>query len=115
MGPACLLCPWRIHVRIYSLPRHIQLPKLACDCTPYLALYLFPAASAGPCQLQTKEEIAKRTQLLLQIATSGLKVEEEMEKHASELDFACVRLMEKRIEAAHRCEPSLSDMPAAVL
>lgn len=25
-----------------------------------------------------------------------------MEKHVSEFDFACVRLMEKRIEAAHR-------------
>ena len=50
-------------------------------------------------------EIAKKTQLLLQIASSGLKVEEVMEEHASELDFACVRLMEKRIEAAYRQGP----------
>ncbi|CAL5227419.1 g10379 [Coccomyxa viridis] len=63
----------------------------------------------------TKEEIAKRTQLLLQIATSGLKVEEEMEKHASELDFACVRLMEKRIEAAHRAGESRTGLEGLVL
>jgi hypothetical protein len=55
---------------------------------------------------QTDEEIAKKTQLLLHIATSGVKVEEEMEKHASELDFACIRLMEKRIEAAYKSVPS---------
>ena len=54
---------------------------------------------------QTKVEIAKKTQLLLQIASSGLKVEEMMEEHASELDFACVRLMEKRIEAAYKQGP----------
>ena len=34
-----------------------------------------------------------------------------MEKYASELDFACVRLMEKRIEAAHR-SGILIDPPA---
>ena len=61
---------------------------------------------------QTDEEIAKKTQLLLQIATSGVKVEEEMEKHATELDFACVRLMEKRIEAAHKSVPSSITPPA---
>ena len=54
---------------------------------------------------QTKAEIAEKTQLLLQIASSGLKVEEVMEYHASELDFACVRLMEKRIEAAYKQGP----------
>jgi len=57
------------------------------------------------CLMQSKEEMSKKTQLLLHIATSGLKVEEEMEKHASELDFACVRLMEKRLEAARRQAP----------
>lgn len=61
---------------------------------------------------QTDEEIAKKTRLLLQIATSGVKVEEEMEKHATELDFACVRLMEKRIEAAYKSVPSSITPPA---
>lgn len=61
---------------------------------------------------QTDEEIAKKTQLLLQIATSGVKVEEEMEKHASELDFACIRLMEKRIEAAYKSDSSSITLPA---
>ena len=55
---------------------------------------------------QTKAEIARKTQLLLQIASSGLKVEEVMEEHASELDLSCVRLMEKRIEAAYKQGPS---------
>lgn len=67
------------------------------------------------CIAQSKKEIAKRTELLLQIATSGLKVEEEMEKHASELDFACVRLMEKRLEAAHRSISCACGLPAACL
>ncbi len=52
--------------------------------------------------MQTDEDIAKKTRLLLQIATSGVKVEEELEMHSFELDFACARLMEKRIEAAHK-------------
>lgn len=49
---------------------------------------------------QSKEEIGRRTRLLLDIATAGAKVEEVIAQHASELDFAAVRLLEKRIEVA---------------
>lgn len=52
--------------------------------------------------LQDKETIGRMTRVLLAIATAGEKVEEVMQEHAAELDFAAVRLMEKRIEAAYK-------------
>ena len=84
------------------MPCYQWLPSLPLLPPISWAWLTLPAVSVPASTMQTREEVAKRTQLLLQIATSGLKVEEEMEKHASELDFACVRLMEKRVEAAHR-------------
>lgn len=52
--------------------------------------------------MQDKEAIAKKTRVLLAICTSGAKVEEALLENAAELDFAAVRLMEKRIEAAYK-------------
>jgi hypothetical protein len=52
--------------------------------------------------VQDKETIGRKTKILLAIATAGEKVEEALQEHAAELDFAAVRLMEKRIEAAYK-------------
>ena len=49
-----------------------------------------------------KEDIACKTRLLLEIATAGEKVQEVIEQHSAELDFAAVRLLEKRIELAYK-------------
>jgi hypothetical protein len=55
--------------------------------------------------MQSKEDIARKTRLLLDIATAGKSVQEVIAANAAELDFAAVRLLEKRIQVAHRCAP----------
>ncbi|CAL8466775.1 g6311 [Coccomyxa elongata] len=67
--------------------------------------------------LQTldKETIGRKTRVLLAIATAGEKVEEVMQEHAAELDFAAVRLMEKRIEAAYKSGESKAGIQGLLL
>lgn len=56
--------------------------------------------------MQSQEELGKRTRMLLDIATAGEKVEEALARHAKDIDFATVRLLEKRVEIAYKCVAS---------
>ncbi|BDA40937.1 hypothetical protein COCOBI_01-5910 [Coccomyxa sp. Obi] len=62
-----------------------------------------------------RETIGRKTRILLAIATAGEKVEEAMQEHAAELDFAAVRLMEKRIEAAYKSGESKAGIQGLLL
>ncbi len=57
--------------------------------------------------LQSEEVLARKTDVLLKIATAGGAVEDEIARHARELDAAAVRLLERRIETAQQCDPAV--------
>ena len=56
--------------------------------------------------LQSEEVLARKTDVLLKIATAGGAVEAEIARHARELDAVAVRLLERRIESAQQCAPA---------
>jgi len=56
--------------------------------------------------LQSEEVLARKTDVLLKIATAGGAVEAEIARHARELDAVAVRLLERRIETAQQCAPA---------